>query len=144
MMGVTVDIRHEAAAWPRPPSILRCLAALGAIKLVLRVVGLRRTLRAIQRIAPPAAATVEVSRELVDKIGRRVSVAAAFFPARAACLEQSLVLYWMLLRVRIPAAFRMGALPSNFAAHAWVEYRGEPVLESELVRTLIPFPRLPL
>ena len=69
---------------------------------------------------------------------------AAFFPARVACLEQSLTLYWLLLRARVPATFRIGVLPSQFAAHAWVEYDGQPVLESELVRTVIPFPSLPL
>jgi hypothetical protein len=69
---------------------------------------------------------------------------AAFYPARVACLEQSLTLYWLLLRERVPVTFRIGVLPSQFAAHAWVEYKGEPVLESELVHTVIPFPSLPL
>lgn len=128
----------------RVPSALRCAVVVAGVKLALRWVGLRRTLRAIHAMAPPARATRDSSHEQVERVARRVALVGAFFPGRVACLEQSLTLYWLLLRARIPASFRIGVLPSQFAAHAWVEYHGEPVLESELVHTVIPFPVLPL
>jgi hypothetical protein len=131
-------------ATPRVASSLHCAAVVAAVKLSLRLAGLRRTLRAIHRMAPPPRATRSATCDEVECVARRVALVGAFFPGRVACLEQSLTLYWLLLRARIPATFRIGVLPSQFAAHAWVEYDGEPVLESELVRTVIPFPALPL
>ncbi len=126
------------------PSSLRSALVITTVKLSLHLMGLRRTLRAIHRLAPPGSATREVDYESVERVARRVATVAAFFPARVACLEQSLTLYWLLLRARVSVTFRIGVLPSQFAAHAWVEYDGQPVLESELVRTVIPFPSLPL
>lgn len=132
----TVDVK--------PPSLLRVTVVVALVKLSLLVLGLRRTLRAIHLLAPPARATCLVEYEAVERTARRVAMIAAFYPARVACLEQSLTLYWLLQRSRVPATFRIGVLPSQFAAHAWVEHDGQPVLESELVRTVIPFPSLPL
>lgn len=144
MNAASVATGDLAVAGERTPSALRCTAIITAVKLSLRAAGLRRTLRAIHRLAPPSRATRDVPYDEVERAARRVATVAAFFPGRVACLEQSLTLYWLLRRARIPASFRIGVLPSQFAAHAWVEYDGEPVLESELVRTVIPFPVLPL
>lgn len=144
MSASSIAARSVDAGGERTPSSLRCTVVITAVKLSLRLLGLRRTLRAIHRAAPPGSATRDCGYEAVERVARRVAMVAAFFPGRVACLEQSLTLYWLLLRSRIPATFRIGVLPSQFAAHAWVEYDGEPVLESELVRTVIPFPSLPL
>lgn len=143
-MSTAPRASRAVAAYPRSPSAIRCTAVISAVKLSLHLIGLRRTLRTIRRLAPPERAMREVEYESVERVARRVALAAAFFPGRVACLEQSLALYWILQRAGVPAAFRIGALPSQFAAHAWVEYDGQPVLESELVRTVIPFPSLPL
>lgn len=143
-MTTTLGVGHATTAYPPSLSAIRCAGAIMAVKLSLHMVGLRRTLRAIHRLASPKHATRRVPQELVEQVARRVAVAGAFYPGRVACLEQSLVLYWALLRMRVPVVFRIGVLPSRFAAHAWVEYGGQPVLESELVRTVVPFPSLPL
>ncbi len=144
MSASSIAASSIGVAGVRRPSSLRCALVITTVKLSLHLMGLRRTLRAIHRLAPPERATREVEYESVEQVARRVAMIAAFFPARVACLEQSLTLYWLLLRARIPAAFRIGVLPSQFAAHAWVEFDGQPVLESELVRTVIPFQTLPL
>jgi len=144
MSASSIAAPSVGAAGVRRASSLRCALVITAVKLSLRLIGLRRTLRAIHRMAPQGSATRDVSYESVEQVARRVAMVAAFFPGRVACLEQSLTLYWLLLRARVPVSFRIGVLPSQFAAHAWVEYDGEPVLESELVRTVIPFPGLPL
>jgi hypothetical protein len=49
------------------------------------------------------------------------------------CLEQSLVLWYLLQRQRIPARFRIGVrtVAGKFEAHAWVEYEGTPLNQSE-------------
>jgi hypothetical protein len=57
-------------------------------------------------------------------------MAAAFIPGRALCLEQSLALYVCLRRAGVAVGLRLGVQPYPFAAHAWVEYKGEPVGES--------------
>ncbi len=144
MSSVSLASGAAEQARVRIPSALYCAVVVAGVKLALRSAGLRRTLRAIHTMAPPARATRGRSLEQVESVARRVALVGAFFPGRVACLEQSLTLYWLLLRARIPASFRIGVLPSQFAAHAWVEYDGEPVLESELVHTVIPFPVLPL
>lgn len=144
MSASSIAAPSVGAASIRRPSSLRCTLVIATVKLSLRLAGLRRTLRAIHRLAPPRLATRDADYQSVEQVARRVAMVAAFFPGRVACLEQSLALYWLLLRARVPATFRIGVLPSQFAAHAWVEYDGEPVLESELVRTVIPFPDLPL
>jgi hypothetical protein len=127
----------------REPGTLRCAVRILAVKLALRALGLTGTLRLVRRVGRVKAATTIVPRPAVESVARRVATAAAFFPARAACLEQSLVLHYSLLRMRVPSRFRVGAQPINFAAHAWVEYEGAPVLETEIIRTIIPFPDLP-
>lgn len=143
-MSTTFIDPHAITAAPRYPSIVRCTAVICTVKLSLHLIGLRRTLRAIHYFTSANDARREPGYEPVEKVARRVATAAAFFPGRVACLEQSLTLYWLLLRSRVRVTFRIGALPGQFAAHAWVEYDGRPVLESELVRTVIPFPDLPL
>jgi hypothetical protein len=72
-----------------------------------------------------------------------VDTAAAFFPGRALCLEQSLALYVCLRRAGVPAELKIGAQPYPFAAHAWVEHRGELIGTSyDLVCQFVPFDRL--
>jgi hypothetical protein len=82
--------------------------------------------------------------EAVEEIARRIATVAAFYPGRALCLEQALTLYYCLRSSGLRAAFRIGVQPISFAAHAWVEYQGQPVLENEMVHTVVPFPELPV
>ena len=61
-------------------------------------------------------------------IARMISVAAAHGPCRANCLQQSLVLWWMLARHHIRCEIRFGVpeVPEEtFGAHAWVECDGD-------------------
>jgi hypothetical protein len=71
----------------------------------------------------------------------KVAFAAAFFPGRARCLEQSLALYGLLRRADVAVTFRLGVQAYPFAAHAWVEHCGEPVNEKrELLNSYVPLP----
>jgi hypothetical protein len=71
-------------------------------------------------------------------------MAAAFFPGRALCLEQSLTLWYLLRQSRVQATLRLGVQPYPFGAHAWVEHAGEAVNENrEILKAYVPFPSLP-
>jgi hypothetical protein len=54
---------------------------------------------------------------------------SAFYPGRARCLEQALVLWTVLRLERVQADLRLGVKPSKGVAHAWVEMDGEPIGE---------------
>lgn len=126
---------------PDRPSVLRCAAGLLAADLALNLLGFRRTLRLYQWLGRDRSDGSTFDAELTDACATAVAAAAAFYPRRAICLEQSLVLYRMLRRRRQPARLRVGARPMPFAAHAWVECAGAPVNElPERLDQLVPFP----
>ena len=129
-------------AQPHPPAVLSCLATLLCVDVLSRVIGLRRTLAFLRRVTP-ATATAPARDELIDATAQRVSLAAAFYPRRALCLEQSLTLFVLLRRRGVAAELRLGVQPRPFYAHAWVEAGGRPVSESEnLPLTFASFPSL--
>jgi hypothetical protein len=127
----------------REPSGIACALTLVAATLALRVLGLRRSLAFAGRLGRRARPVAEPTPELLANVTRKVDTAAAFFPGRALCLEQSLALYACLRRSGILAEIRIGAQPYPFAAHAWVEYRGELVGTSyDQVSKFVPFNNL--
>jgi hypothetical protein len=114
------------------------LALLAAVRVSLRVLGLRRTVRLARRAGERSARARSGS---ADDLARSVATAAAFFPGRAVCLEQSIALYVLLRRRGHPAGLRIGVQPYPFQAHAWVEVDGRPVAENEeTIRRLVAFP----
>lgn len=58
-----------------------------------------------------------------------VKAGAYYGPGHPTCLEQSLVLWYLLEKQNIPARFCIGVrkLPEKFEAHAWVEHDGVPL-----------------
>ncbi len=129
---------------PRPPHVLTCGVLLALIALSLRVQGLRRTLQVARKCGARRWRSFEVfPHDLVQRCVERVARAAAFFPGRAECLEQSLALLVLLRRRGLPAQLRVGVRSLPFAAHAWVELAGRPVNEPEdFVTQLTPFPSI--
>lgn len=126
------------------PARAVCAATLAAAAIALRVLGLRRTMAVAHRIARPAVLPADaVPIGLIGRTAHRVMRAAAFFPGRAECLEQSLTLYVLLRRRGLPVELRLGVQSFPFSAHAWVEYNGRPVNErEELVARMAPFPSI--
>jgi hypothetical protein len=109
---------------------LEAAAGLMATWVGLRFAGFRRWKKLLGWLAPkvaPDAASSDVSLEETARQIARMEEAAArnlFFGTN--CLEQSLVLWW-LLRIRgITAELCIGARKdvNRFEAHAWVEFRG--------------------
>ena len=110
------------------PSAARCALLLLAVRVHLKVRGFGASLAAARRLAKRAGGA-GLTPEEVERTAYRVAVAAAFFPGRAVCLEQSLALYVLLRRRGVRADLRLGVQVYPFYAHAWVELDGEPVNE---------------
>ncbi|HET6232338.1 MAG TPA: lasso peptide biosynthesis B2 protein [Longimicrobiaceae bacterium] len=125
---------------PAAPSIGLCALTLLAVRARLKLRGFGRSI-AWARRAAGTGAMGGARAEMVESTAYRVAVAAAFFPGRAVCLEQSLALYVLLRRRGVPAQLALGVQPYPFTAHAWVELDGEPVNEDR--ETVDKFQRLP-
>lgn len=119
---------------------LEAAAALMATWLGLRLAGYRRWRNVLARFTATASQqfsgrnTTE-SKILEDNartIARMEAAAARHLPIKSNCLEQSLVLWWLLRRRRIPADIRIGVRKDGegFEAHAWVEAYGAVLSES--------------
>jgi Transglutaminase-like superfamily len=106
---------------------LEAALALVATKVGLRLAGFRRWKALLVWLTPqtpdsaqaPDAAGIETARE----IARIQDAVCRHLIFHASCLEQSLVLWWLLGRRGIPAELRIGARKEagRFEAHAWVE-----------------------
>lgn len=126
----------------RNPGALRAFALITLFDAVLRTRGMQRGLALARRLGDTESET-DWTLEQTDAVGRRVALAAAFYPRRALCLEQSLTLYVMLRKAGAPAVLRIGVRPVPFAAHAWVEIDGQAVNEpQDFITQLVPFPGL--
>jgi hypothetical protein len=109
---------------------LEAATALMVTRVGLRLAGFRRWKSVLAWLAPGTAPVASMQDAgLLDSaraIARVEEAAARNILFRPNCLEQSLVLWW-LLRVRgISADMRIGARKDadRFEAHAWVELGG--------------------
>lgn len=109
------------------PSHLQGGLLLLVVKLALAIPGYPRALRWIRRrqASVPQGPIPDVAT--VRAVESAVAMAAAFYPGRARCLEQSLALYYWLTRAAVPARFCMGVQAHPFIAHAWIECCGEVI-----------------
>lgn len=124
----------------RPPAVLTCMCLLLAVKIALRVVGFGHTALWIRQRVRTIPAVANVDSDQLRAIEHSVAMAGALFPGRALCLEQSLVLYYLLRGRGARVLFRLGVLPHPFAAHAWIEHRGIPLNDvPEHVNAFMPF-----
>jgi len=131
-MGVSMPEGSKwRSFWSLPGSerkvLLQALIALPSTALALRFVGFSRWQATLARLAPVdekmSSGVAGSSLERAQRIARMVQAASQYSPRRGNCLEQSLVLWWLLRREGMPSALRIGVrkLESEFEAHAWVE-----------------------
>jgi len=99
----------------------------------LRLLNFRRWKRVMEWFTPregawDSAATPEFQAH-ARRIARLEAGAARRIFLRTNCLEQSLVMWWLLKRQGIPGELRIGGRKENgrFEAHAWVEFAGAPL-----------------
>jgi hypothetical protein len=113
------------------PSVASCLAQFAVAKLSLFALGFGRTLARYERTPCASTPTVAAEDPLVALVAHRIAIAAALYPGRARCLEQSLVLSRALRRRGADARLRFGVHHYPFTAHAWVEVQGCAINEME-------------
>jgi len=119
--------------------LLRAFALLPLTAMALRLVGFRRWRAALSRLAPtepsPAEKEAQDSHERAALTARMVRAASREGLRKGNCLEQSLVLWWLLRRQGLAAELRIGVRKqaARFEAHAWVEHGGIVLNDSDHV-----------
>jgi hypothetical protein len=112
-----------------------------ALKFALRFCGFGRVIRWIGRRVETIPATAWLDTEAVKAAERAVATAGALYPGRALCLEQSLVLYYLLRRRGVAVTYCHGVTPRPFQAHAWIQYGGEVITDvAEHAKRFLPLP----
>ncbi len=107
--------------------VIEATGALLATWLGLRLAGFRRWKSVLAWFGPSANAIAPLpgssEKESAQVIARMEAAAARNLFFSTNCLEQSLVLWWVLRRLGIAAELRIGARKEvgRFEAHAWVE-----------------------
>ena len=83
---------------------------------------------------PPLSAEPADVRQIRDAVSR----ACVWYPRKALCLLRSAVTTRLLKRQSVPARLVIGARPTPFLAHAWVEVDGVVVNDAQRVKDLYP------
>jgi hypothetical protein len=121
--------------------VLTCTVTLAWVKLSLRARGWTGTVARIRSRVERRSTELEPSLGVVCAVERRVALAAAFYPGRARCLEQSLALYLLLRSRHVAVRYCQGVQFYPFEAHAWIEYHGQVVNDvAEHVKHFARFP----
>lgn len=128
--------KDKHAAWRALPGsqrlmLLQALVALPMMALGLRMFGVRRMIAFAEGDAAQRADDETEDRGIVQAASRLVAAAARHGPYRASCLPVSLTLKRMLRQRGIATDLRIGVATEGGAldAHAWLEYRGQPLID---------------
>jgi len=113
------------------------------VLLLLVDVGLRSRMmsfRRLQKILAPKSRTLDKSQPedawgTIRRLKRWVDIAARYHLYPMTCLRRSLVLQRLLGQQGIAAYLQIGVRKEeeNLDAHAWLEYHGLPIGESEYI-----------
>lgn len=117
------DTAPVAPRW-RLPSVVKCAGMILGVKAGFRVYGFAGVIRWMGRRVQSVPPVLSLELEAVKAAERAVATAGALYPGRALCLEQSLVLYYLLRRHGVAVRYRQGVIANPFQAHAWIEYNG--------------------
>jgi hypothetical protein len=107
--------------------LVQSMALLPVTAVAFRLVGFRRWQAALSRLAPRGEARTvgcpEASIAHGKNVARMVRAASLYSLCPTNCLEQSLVLWWLLLRRCVPADLRIGVCKAagGLKGHAWVQ-----------------------
>ena len=115
--------------------VLKAYFMLLCIDIKLKLQGFARVWNWLTaRNSPHAIIEFQNERELIASVCHTVQGAARFYIRRIDCLEKSMAVY-RLLRIRgIVVQLCIGVQKYPFYAHAWVEYQGEVVNDSQEVK----------
>lgn len=128
--------------------LLLSLLMLPLVAALLRVRGFNRTRAILGHFIPENAVCQQrkpTQTELAHVIARMVSIAANRGPYRANCLKQALLIWWLLARRGLASEIHFGVRKEpqeTFGAHAWVEFAGMNLCDSEaLQQEIVSFGR---
>jgi hypothetical protein len=113
---------------------------LPASALLLRLTGLRGCQRLFSHfITTKTALNLQYSEAALSRAVRTnhlVSLAVRHGLCNANCLQRSLVLWWLLRRLGIQSSLHFGTRKEagQFEAHAWIEFGGVVLNDSDEVR----------
>jgi hypothetical protein len=135
-MSSTTEPAPPAAGLPplgplgRLRIVAEVLAAYPAALARLRSNDLDRMIRAARTVRTrPAVLPPALEHQLAARLGVAVLRTLRLLPTDSRCLIRCLVLSRLLARRGIPARLVIGVKPGrDFAAHAWIEHDGRPVL----------------
>jgi hypothetical protein len=119
---------------PERNIFVEALLTLAVIGLMLRLFGFGLSAKFLDWIVGlGAGAGPLLTMGRINRIAHLVNVAAYNLPRRANCLDRSVVLWWMLSRRGLITEVRFGARreANGLAAHAWVEFNGIVLNDSE-------------
>jgi hypothetical protein len=123
------------------PSLARCGWTIAWLRWLLRTRGFEAAIGRLRSAFQRVPATEDADSRAVRHCERSVAMAAALFPGRARCLEQSLALYYICRRQGAAVRYCQGVRLYPFEAHAWIEYRGEVMNDlTEHARLFARFP----
>ena len=125
----------RALAWEERWLLVQASLLLPLTAIGVRTIGVGRWQRVLARHTPFNNTSISDSRFATAKstvIAKTVKVAAGHGIYHANCLEQSLVLSWLLARKGIKSELRFGARKEDvrLEAHAWVECCGVALNEA--------------
>jgi len=109
---------------------LRLVAEILRVYVVVRWSMRNRDIRAtVQRLRGRHTAGLVTDYALALRLGKAVARTLSLLPTDNRCLARSLVLDTMMVRRSLRSVVVLGARSEpDFAAHAWVEHDGVPVL----------------
>ena len=127
--------------------LLRALILLPLTAAALRTIGFRRWKLFLAKFTAHKNSSTPVTPESLQsarRIARLVAAASDEGIVHGKCLEQSIVLWWLLMRRGVPAELQIGGrrTSAGFEAHAWVEIAGTVVSDRDTVhQEFAPFGR---
>ena len=108
------------------------------VRAGLRLLGLRRLQALFGGGVPEKGEAVDAAADLeeAERLNYVLQAVVANGFLSPTCLERSLVLIWLLKRKGIEGDLHIGVRPSDDGvdAHAWVEYGGAVINDSDCVR----------
>ncbi len=115
--------------------LLLAILLLPMIALVLKSIGFKKTQTFLSNHLPkkPKISIHEdMQLEEAESVARMVSIAANHGFYSANCLKKSLLTWWLLGRRGIATELKIGVNKEtgDFNAHAWVEYRGNVLIDA--------------
>lgn len=139
MQMTSLNKVRQLSRWERR-LLIQSLLLLPMIHAALLTLGYSRLRGVMERLLPlkfidrPASETENLQR--ARDVARIVSIAARRGLYKATCLRRSLLVWWFLRRRGIQSCICFGVRKMNqqLEAHAWVEYQGIVVNDSEQVR----------